>query len=810
MGSFDSTEPRPDTANSSEGPAISDKDLTDVSPSPSVPVPQSQRLRREDAIIDSARWQRTPVYTNAAPLAVDPGGLHFSSLASYLEIPFIHKWMIVVCTLLGLVAGWGAIMVWPRSYESSAKLMVRVGRESVSLDPSATTSATLMLQKTQEEEIISALEVLNSRQVAESIVDTIGVDPILNGWLPDPEGGSPAALSFAEKAKSFVKSGIFHTLKFAGLKDDISNRELAVMEVQGQMWMHSPRKSNVIIVEGEGKSPELIQAMVKQATETFLDLHLQGARTAGSFEFFQTQAETVEKNLNELVSKRAEFMQKNKIVSIESSRALLQQRLTGVDRDLVIATGQLEEARSSVMDLKDKYSLTEDEIVASKVAAADSTWSAMRQQVYELEVEEQSLAANYTNDHPKLKRVRLQLSGARDILADREQDRVDESTTPNPLKSNLLEELQRQQTRIVGLESMIQEKRQQYAVMQQQIDDLLDFERVLTQTDRDIRLAEASLSMMQEKFEEARVIDELQNKKISNVHVFQPATLVERAVSPRKPVLGAAFLILGLAGGLGLSVLRQATSSSIRTSEDVETHLGCPVVSTIPRMHRMDALRLNDKKRFQENCQNLIAEVLLSRRRPGQQHGRSVGIIGIDAGAGATTLASNLALASASECQLRTVLVDGDTRGRSVSRNFGLNGKPGLVELVSGHASHDECLQEAKGVPMHLISSAADDNEEKLSNCAPEIVQSLQAYLGDCDLLIVDLPPSNQPDQSIAVAQHLDSVLVVIESEVTQTAAAERLLRRLHESETEVIGVVLNKTHSYLPAWLRRCVGSPA
>ena len=503
-------------------------------------------------------------------------------------------------------------------------------------------------------------------------------------------------------------------------------------------------------------------------------------------------------------------MQKNKIVSIESSRALLQQRLTGIDRDLMIATGQLEEARSSVTDLKQKYSATEDEIVATKVASVDSTWSGMRQQIYELEVEEQKLAANYTDDNPKLKRVRTQLRGAREILANREPDRVDESTTPNPLKSKLLEGYQQQQTRIVGLESMIKEKRQQYAVMQHQIDDLHDFERELTQTDRDIRLAEASLSMMQQKLEEARVIDELQTKKISNVHVFQPATLVERAVSPKKPVLGAAFLVLGLAGGLGLSVLRQATSSSLRTSEDVETHLGCPVVSTIPRMPRMDAPRLNDKKRYQESCQNLIAEVLLSRRRPNQQHGRSLGIMGIDAGAGATTLATNLALASASECHLRTVLVDGDTRGRSISRNFGLNGKPGLVELVSGNASHDECLQKAKGVPMHLISSAADNSDEKLTNCAPEIVQSLQAYLGDCDLLIVDLPPANQPDQSIAVAQHLDAVLVVVESEVTQKAGVERLLRRLAESDTEVVGVVLSKTRDYLPKWLRRFVGAQA
>ena len=43
---------------------------------------------------------------------------------------------------------------------------------------------TLLLQKTLEEEVISAIDVLNSRQVAETVVDTIGADKILLGELP--------------------------------------------------------------------------------------------------------------------------------------------------------------------------------------------------------------------------------------------------------------------------------------------------------------------------------------------------------------------------------------------------------------------------------------------------------------------------------------------------------------------------------------------------------------------------------------------------------------------------------------------------
>src|SRR5215211_3487959 len=58
-----------------------------------------------------------------------------------------------------------AIAFYPRSYTSEAKLFMRVGRESVTLDPTATTGQTIMLQKTQVDEVNSALQMLVSRDV---------------------------------------------------------------------------------------------------------------------------------------------------------------------------------------------------------------------------------------------------------------------------------------------------------------------------------------------------------------------------------------------------------------------------------------------------------------------------------------------------------------------------------------------------------------------------------------------------------------------------------------------------------------------
>ncbi|WP_197231452.1 GumC family protein [Novipirellula artificiosorum] len=725
----------------------------------------------------------------------------------------MHKRLIAFCTLIGILAGWFAILAWPRTYLSEAKLIVRVGRENVSLDPTATTGSTLLFQKTQQEEIVSVLEVLSSRQIIETVVDNLTPAAILDGQLVGAASQEQAVtdegslgdqvLRSYRSVQSSASKSLQKFLLTAGVKESLGDRELAIMKLQSSLAIHSPRDSTVIVIDAKAKTPTMAQAIAKEVTASFLDQHLMASHTEGSLEFFETQSAEVEVQLNRLVEQRSDFMQERKIVSIEGNRSLLQDRLTGIDRDLVIASGELEQAISEINDLKAKIEEADDEIVSSKLAGSNPTWSGMRQQVYELEIQEQELAARSTGDHPMLRVIQAQLEGARKALAELDSQRVDENTTPNPLKMKLREDLQLQQTRVAGLRSMVETKEQQRSEMEQRIDELLDGEEKLTETDRNIRLMDASLQMLREKLEEARVLDELNSKEISNIHVFQPASFVERPVSPKKPMLGAGFLCLGLMTGLGLSFLREGASPTLRTSDDIEFQLGIPVVSTLPAMRRMRTPRLKDQQLMRQKCQALVSEVLLSQGNRSRLHGRSLGVIGVDLGAGASTLAVNLATVSSTDFNMKTMLVDADNRQRSVSKRFGLNGSPGLVELVGGHASHDECVQRADNVAVDLVASAADNCDAVLTSGPAEIVQALQAYQHECDLMVVDLPAASDPNQAIALAQHLDCVLVVVESEKTLLAAAERLLSRLADSETNVVGVVLNKTRCYLPRVMR-------
>ena len=739
-----------------------------------------------------------------------------ASLGDYIEIPFVHWRLIATCFVTGILLGWAALVVLPRSYESEAKLMIKVGRESVALDPTATTSQTLLLQKTQEEEVNSALEVLTSRKVSEQVVEKLGIEAILDGILPGSDiANQPARQEswmkrFAGWAASKARGAVDRTLLISGIKDQISDRERAVRRIEDSLSIHAPKKTTVVTIHGEAESPKLAQAMVAAVTESFLEQHRNVSRTDGSQDFFLTQSKQIEQQLNELVDQRSQFMRENKIVSVDDNRRILTEQLGATERELFLTRGEMEQVAAEIDDLTDKALITPGEIVATKEQLTDQTWSGMRQRVYELEIQEKQYSTMYKPGNPKLDRVQEQLVGARGILEKLQSERVNRSTTPNPSRVHIEDELQRLQTKIVGLRSMVTEKEKQRNEIDRQVDDLLNFDLAITEMNRNISVLERSLGLLKNKLEEARVIDELQSDRISNINTFQAATLVERPVSPKKPILAIAFPMLGLFTGLGLALLRETGNPLLRTVCHVESKLGFPVVSAIPHSSKLTQLKTfvadGESDLLRSECKSILSDMLFSGNGS-QVRGVTLGVFGVEDGCGASTIASALALTSSSDCSLRTTLIDADARERSVSSAFELNGAPGFVDLLCGEAEQRECIQQVNRRRLELISASSPKFDRSLDADTRVFESILADFQQDNDLVIVDLPPADRPDQTIAVAQHLDYLLIVVESEKTNEIKAKRLLRRLSGGKAKVIGIVLNKTRSHLPQVINRFIG---
>ncbi|HEX3599701.1 MAG TPA: hypothetical protein VHU84_06125, partial [Lacipirellulaceae bacterium] len=180
-----------------------------------------------------------------------------------------------------------AIAFYPRSYTSESKLFIRVGRESVGLDPSATTGQTIMLQKTQVDEVNSALQVIVSREVLQRVVEKVGADLILQD-SPAKASAAPAGDSAAtwgrqiSEATSWVSGRLTDTLATLRLSDPGTPEEMAVRKLDSGVKAYAPKDSTVITVTYAASSPQLAHDVVEAVTNVFLDEHRKDNQTEGS------------------------------------------------------------------------------------------------------------------------------------------------------------------------------------------------------------------------------------------------------------------------------------------------------------------------------------------------------------------------------------------------------------------------------------------------------------------------------------------------------------------------------------------------
>lgn len=735
-----------------------------------------------------------------------------------VEAVFMRKFFIAAAVVSSLLLAWLLLQVWPKKYESEAKLMIRVGRESVALDPTATTSQTLMLQKTQEEEVNSALDLLRSRRVAERTVDRLGAEHINAGNLPVKDGApAPAGLArWSDRAARSVEALLLPVLFASGIKENLSQRELAIMDLLKTVEIKAERRSAVVSIRAYSRTPEMAQAIAQTLSEEFFSEYLEVTHNSGSYEFFSRQAQAANDSRSALADEKNRFMHERNLVAISANQAILVDQLGAIERDVISAQAELDQALAEIDDVADKLQAIPAEVVAEKKESSDSTWSGMRQQVYALELEERQSAAKYPDGNPLLLQTREKLRGAQAILSQLESERVDESKTPNPMRLRLEEELQRLETKVVGLRANLQLRQAQHAEVQRRISEILDSERDLERIEREIKMADTRLDLLRQKHEEARIMSEMQADRISNLSLFQPATLVERPASPNKKLLFLAFGVLGLAGSVALALFQELHSTRLRTVGDVEQKLGLPVIANIAKVRgttvRIDRLLklIRGRPKLQTEFRAILSDVMLSTASgpEGSLRGKSLGVMAIDSGSGASTLAAALAFVATEKCGIETTLIDANSENPTLSKFFKLNGAPGLAELASGDATHSECVQKRAAHGLSLISSSSSyKDRQRMDMPAKSISAAVANFRETSDLVIVDLPAAASADRAVALSHYLDFVLLVVQSERTDWATAERIARRLNTAERQVVGVVLNKSRRYLPGWLATALG---
>lgn len=490
-----------------------------------------------------------------------------------LSLFWRHKGKVLLMLFLGMGLTLAYIGLAPRKFASNAKLFVQIGRESVTLDPTATTGQLVGVADSRESEVLAVEELLGSRLLAENTVDHFGPEKILE---KDPKR---PGLQLSKRL-SFLDPYNLNPLRVYSLRDK------AIESLLENLRVGAVNKTSVLSARYVAEDPQLARDVLSYLLAQACDEHVRVHRTKGSQEFFAGQTELLKTKLAGLEEQYRDLKNRTGLAALESQREIELQQLGSLQADLKRAHADRDGIEAELRERHEKLEHQPQFIVSERTTGQpQSTGQSLREKVFDLEVHEQELASKYTDENPLLIQLRSQLAEARRIAAREKPGSEVKSSVSETYKATQLA-VQEREAELVAINARSAALDTQIAVIEANLKQINDSEVELKRLEREIELTRTNYIKYAENLEQARINQELEEAKITSLTLMQPPSYSETPVSPQPLVAIAMGLALSLICGAGVAVLADGRRRPAVTAAGVAS---TPAPTTIVIEHAAPA-----------------------------------------------------------------------------------------------------------------------------------------------------------------------------------------------------------------------------
>jgi uncharacterized protein involved in exopolysaccharide biosynthesis len=490
---------------------------------------------------------------------------HYLTLAPRPTPMSLHAMFAVVRRQRRLIAGafaavmlGSALVIWltPAQYQAEMKILVR--RERV--DPLVTADASSQSRNARgltEQEVNSEVDLLKSGDLLEQVVKAEG--------LHEAAQSGPAAW-----------------LGIGAPSDDERQRvAYAVRSLKDKLKLSPPNKSNLIQVSYRSKDPERAARVLNTLADRYMEKHLSVHRVAGTFEFFQQQAEQHRHELERLQQELVEFGRRESVVAPQAQKQSALEKIAQFEASEREVQTSILAAEQRVASLRAQAAAVPSR-VTTQVRLRSDVLSQLNSTLYDLQLKRTELLTRYAPSYRAVRDLDEQIEQTRRAIAQAAQEPIrEEVTDENPTYKWLDAELAKANSELAGLRARASGLRATVQTYRQEAQELDRKGLAQESLVRAARNTEEQYELYLKKQEEARVADALDHQRILNVALAEPATVPSLASSDGWAKLLASFLMACLVS-LGFGFLKDYLDPSFRTVEEVRATLGVPVLAALP------------------------------------------------------------------------------------------------------------------------------------------------------------------------------------------------------------------------------------
>ena len=169
---------------------------------------------------------------------------------------------------------------------------------------------------------------------------------------------------------------------------------------------------------------------------------------------------------------------------------------------------------------------------------------------------------------------------------------------------------------------------------------------------------------------------------------------------------------------------------------------------------------------------------------------------------GATTVALGLATTLSKDRDARVLLVEANLRTPALQRSLPTAAEAGLVDFLQGRQPVESIVTRVDSTNFSVVSAGRITNGAAQTLDFELLGEMLARLRPEYDFVVLDSPPVNQYADASVLASKVDGVILVIEADRTPLAEAEAAKRQLERVGARILGVVLNRKRSYIPAFI--------
>jgi capsular exopolysaccharide synthesis family protein len=551
----------------------------------------------------------------------------------------------------------------------------------------------------------------------------------------------------------------------------------AVAAIQSRITVEPLPGGRLVNLRFNAYDPALAALVANTLAELYIEqsVNLRSTTSSEATEFLSDRMRDQKLKLEEAERILQEFRRSHGLLNFNEDQGVLTEKIAALERATMSARMQRIGKEALYNQLR---SLPAAQIASNPAAVqASPVLQEARSRLSDLRAEERRLSETLGDRHPDMLRVRADIRAAEDRLSAEGQGYL------RTLQTEIQAARDQEDTLAASLETTKKETLEsnaaavEYAVLKREVDS-----------------SKQMLQSLMSRSKETGLETEL---KSSNIRIVERAEVPGAPIVPRRGRNYEIALVVGLALGIGLSLLFEHLDNTLKTPEDVKTALGLPFLGMVPEVvakagaPRPLMMKGAEVSAVSDSYRILRTNLLFSR--PDSQGGVFL-VSSANPGEGKTTTVANLA-ASLAQNGGKVLAIDADLRRPTMHQLFGVTKLPGLTDLIVGSCQASSAIKSTRFKDLQTIPCGyIPPNPTELLGSASlrEVIRALRSHY---EWVLIDTPPILAMADTPVLAPFADGVILVVGAEQSSRTAVQRAVDQLLSVGGKVTGVVLNKVN---------------